>query len=348
MSNPPRLGFGIIGVGMIANYHCLAIREAKGAHLVGVAARTAESVKVFAEKNAVNFSTTDVEALVNRSDIDVVCITTPSGSHLEPALAAIRAGKHVIIEKPIEINLERADALLAAADKAGVKVAAIFQSRFGQGARTVKRAIDEGRLGRLVLTSAYVKWHRTAQYYTGWKGSLKIDGGGALMNQGIHAVDLLQWFVGLPAEVSGYVSRCVHTGIEAEDTASAALRFASGALGTIEASTAFWPGWSRRIEICGEKGSICLEDDRIVKWEFLETKPEDDLIRNAPLDEKMRSGSGAPNQISHYGHLLQIQDMIDAIQEKRPLAIDGRAGRNAVALIRAIYDSAARKCPVSL
>lgn len=348
MSNLPRLGFGIVGVGMIANYHCQAIREAKGAELIGVAARTPESVKAFAEKNAVNFYTTDIEALVKRSDINVVCITTPSGSHLEPALAAIRAGKHVIIEKPIEITLERTDALLDAADKAGVKVAAIFQSRFGSGARTVKAALEAGRLGGLVLGSAYVKWHRNAQYYTGWKGSLKIDGGGALINQGIHAVDLLQWFVGLPSEVTGYVSRCVHKGIEAEDTACASLKFASGALGTIEASTALWPGWSRRIEICGEKGSICLEDDRIVKWEFLESAPEDEAIRNTPMDEKMKSGSGAPNQISHYGHLLQIQDMIDAIQLNRPLAIDGRAGRNAVSLIRAIYDSASKHTPISL
>ncbi len=348
MSNTPELGFGIVGVGMIANYHCLAIREAKGSRMVGVAARTPASVKAFAEKNSVGFSTTSVEELVKRPDIDVVCITTPSGSHLEPALVAINAGKHVIIEKPIEITLERTDALLAAADKAGVKVAAIFQSRFGEGARTVKKAIDSGRLGRLVLASAYVKWHRSTEYYTGWKGSLKIDGGGALMNQGIHAVDLLQWFVGLPAEVSGYVSRCVHKGIEAEDTACASLRFASGALGSIEASTALWPGWSRRIEICGEKGSICLEDDRIVKWEFRDALPEDDAIRNAPVDEKMRSGSGAPNQISHYGHLLQIQDMIDSIQSKRALAIDGKAGRNAVALIRAIYDSAEKHTPISL
>jgi len=144
------------------------------------------------------------------------------------------------------------------------------------------------------------------------------------------------------------VSRCVHKGIEAEDTACASLRFASGALGSIEASTALWPGWSRRIEICGEKGSICLEDDRIVKWEFRDALPEDDAIRNAPVDEKMRSGSGAPNQISHYGHLLQIQDMIDSIQSKRALAIDGKAGRNAVALIRAIYDSAEKHTPISL
>jgi UDP-N-acetyl-2-amino-2-deoxyglucuronate dehydrogenase len=181
-TSAPTYGFGIVGAGMIAGFHAEAIAHANGARLAGVASRNPESARAFASEHAVPFATGNVEELVQRPDIDVVCITTPSGAHLEPALAAIRAGKHILVEKPIEITDERAAELLKAADAAGVKVAPIFQARFGDGARALKAAIDAGRFGRLVLASAYVKWHRSKEYYTGWKGTLNLDGGGALIN----------------------------------------------------------------------------------------------------------------------------------------------------------------------
>jgi predicted dehydrogenase len=349
MSSSPPVGFGLIGTGMIAEYYARAIAETQGGVLVGVAGRSEAKTRAFAAKAGIGFWTTSIEALVARPDIAVVCIATPSGAHLEPALEAVRAGKHLVVEKPLEITVERVDALLAAAAAAGVLVAAIFQSRFGPGARTVKAALDAGRFGRLVLASAYVKWHRTAEYYRdSWHGTKALDGGGALMNQGIHAVDLLQWFAGMPAEVFGWTTRRVHTGIEAEDTAAAALRFPGGALGAIEASTALFPGWARRLEICGELGSAALEDDRIAKWDFRAPDPQDEAVRNAVPDASMRSGSGAPNQISHQGHRLQIQDLIDALHGHRAPAIDGRSARNAVVLIRAIYASAESGRPVAL
>ena len=342
MSSRPSstLGFGIIGVGMIADFHAQAIAHTRGGRLVGVATRNPENARAFAKKHHVEFATTSVEELVARPDIQVVCVTTPSGAHLEPALAAVRAGKHVVVEKPIEITTERADELLQAADTARVKVSPIFQARFGEGARTIKAAIDAGRFGRLVLASAYVKWHRSREYYTGWKGSLKLDGGGALINQAIHGIDLLQWFAGLPAEVFCWSTRRVYTHIEAEDTATASLRYPDGALGAIEASTALWPGWQRRIEICGEKGSAMLEDDHISHWDFQDAKPGDDVIRAKKVDAKMRSGASAPGAISFEGHRRQIQDLIDAVHENRPVAIDGHEARKAVALIRAMYRSA--------
>lgn len=342
------LGFGIVGIGMIADFHAQAIAATTGGRLAGIATRNADNARAFAQKRSVPFFTTSVDELVKRPDVDVVCITTPSGAHLEPALAAIRAGKHVIIEKPIEITTQRADELLAAAEKAKVQVAPIFQSRFGDGARKVKAALDAGRFGRLVLASAYVKWHRTAQYYTGWKGTAKLDGGGALINQAIHAVDQLVWFAGLPAEVSGFKTRRVHTGIESEDTAAAVLRFGDGALGTIEASTALWPGWSRRIELCGEHGSVVLEDDRLARWEFREAQPEDDAIRAAGAINALGSGASNPAAISFEGHRRQIQDLIDAVRGGRAPALDGREGRKAVALVRAIYESAESGRPVRL
>jgi predicted dehydrogenase len=278
----------------------------------------------------------------------VVCITTPSGAHLEPALTAVRAGKHLVVEKPIEITTERADELLRAADAAGVKVSPIFQARFGEGARTVKAALEAGRFGRLVLASAYVKWHRSAEYYTGWKGSLKLDGGGALINQAIHGIDLLQWFAGLPAEVFCWNTRRIYERIEGEDTATASLRYPDGALGAIEASTALWPGWQRRIEICGENGSAMLEDDHITQWRFRDEQAGDEMIRAKKIDAKMRSGASEPGAISFEGHRRQIQDLIDAVRENRPVAIDGHEARKAVALIRGLYRSAETGVPVKL
>lgn len=340
MSTSP-LGFAIVGTGMIAGYHAQAITQTPGAKLVGVVSRSPDKGPAFAAKHGIPVITATVDEMVARPDVHVINVTTPSGAHLEPALVAIRAGKHVVVEKPVETTPARVDQINAAADQAGVKVAAIFQGRFGSGAQTVKATVDAGRLGRLVLASAYVKWHRTVEYYkTPWKGTWDLDGGGALMNQAIHGVDLLQWFAGLPAEVTGRIARRVHTGIQADDTTVATLLFPDGALGTIEASTALWPGWSRRIELCGEQGSICLEDDYIAKWDFTKAEPGDEAIRNAKRNDALGSGAGVPGGISIAGHLRQIGDLVAAIRENRAPAIDGREGRKAVALVHAIYESA--------
>jgi len=347
MSSSTELGFGIIGSGTIAHFHALAINDTTGARLVGVASRNATTARALAEKHGAPFHTTEVDELVARPDIHVICIATPSGAHLEPALAAIRAGKHLVIEKPLEITVERIDAVLTAAQSAGVVVAPIFQARFGANVRHLKTAIETGRLGRLVLASAYIKWHRPAAYYQGWKGSRALDGGGAAMNQGIHGIDLLQWLAGMPVEVFGHTARRVHTAIESEDTAVATLRYADGALGTLEASTALYPGWSRRIEIGGEHGSVCLEDDTLTKWDFREAQPGDEAIRDAATDTALGSGASDPKAISHQGHLRQIQDLVNHLRDGTPLGIDGPEARKAVSLIRALYDSAELGRPVT-
>ena len=348
MSPHAELGFGIIGTGFVADYHAQAIKATPGARLVGVADLAEASLRRFAEKNAVGFTTTHVEELVARPDIQVICITTPSGAHLEPALAAIRAGKHIVVEKPVEVTLRRVDELLRAADQAHVRVTAIFQNRFYPGAKAVKAAIDRGRFGRFVLASAYVKWHRDREYYRDNRhGKLSIDGGGALMNQAIHAIDLLQWFVGMPAEVSGWTTRCVHQALEVEDTAAAVLRFPGGALGTLEASTALFPGWARRLEVCGGHGSVVREDDRIVRWDFREKLEGDDTMVAPDAGDASRTGAGTPT-ISNQGHIMQIQDMAAAIRGGRPPTIDGREGRKAVAIIEAVYRSTAANAPVKI
>jgi len=278
----------------------------------------------------------------------VACILTPSGLHLEPALQAIRAGKHLLVEKPLEISLERVDAMLDAADAAGVNVECIFQARFTEGARALKAALEAGRFGRLCLCSAYIKWHRGAQYYKGWKGTLNIDGGGAVINQSIHAVDLLQWLVGMPAEIFAWKTRRVHLGIEAEDTACATLRFPDGAMGSIEATTAAWPGWERRIEICGEFGSVALEDEKVVRWDFRDARPEDAEILAQAAKNTASTGAGASNIIGFEGHQRQIEQMVIALRNGAPMPIAGRAARNSVALVRALYDSAEQGRPIRI
>jgi predicted dehydrogenase len=340
--------FGIIGTGAIAPFHAKAIQSIEGAQLVGVASRTVESAQRFASEHRIPIVAENATQLAQHPDIDAIAITTPSALHREPALAAIAAGKHLMIEKPIDATVEGTDEILAAAKKQGVLVASIFQARFGDGARALKAALDAGRFGRLVLCSAYVKWHRTASYYTGWKGKLALDGGGAVINQAIHAVDLLQWFAGMPSEVFAWTTRCVHTNIESEDTACAALRFANGALGTIEASTALWPGWSRRVEICGEFGSAAMEDDDIARWDFRDAQPQDEAIRNTRESGAMGSGASAPMAIGFEGHLRQFEDFVEAIRDNRQPIIDGLEARKAVALVRAIYESAERGTVVKL
>lgn len=351
MSAANTIGFGIVGTGMIANYHAKAIKALSEKHdirVVGALDSVLDRARDFAQKNDVPFYTDSAEAFFANPDIQIVCITTPSGAHLEPALQAIRAGKHLIVEKPLEITVERVDTLLAEARKANVKVAAIFQARLSRGAVALKQAIDAGRFGRLSLCSAYIKWHRSAAYYTGWKGTLQMDGGGAVINQAIHAIDLLQWLAGMPSDIFAWKTRRVHLDIEAEDTACAALRFASGALGTIEATTAVYPGWERRIEICGEFGCAAIEDDRIVRWDFRDPTPADAALLSSPENASSGSGASAPDQINFEGHQRQIEDMVLSLRNETPLLIDGAQARNTVALVRALYESAESGLPVKL
>ena len=345
------IGFGLVGTGVIAHNHAQAIKALAERHnlkLVGVLGRSEAKAREFADKYAIPFALDDAEAFFAHPDIDVVCILTPSGMHLAPALQAIEAGKNLLVEKPLEINLGRVDSLLDAADSAGVSVECIFQARFTEGARVLKAAIEAGRFGRLCLCSAHIKWHRSAAYYTGWKGTLNTDGGGAVINQSIHAIDLLQWLVGMPSEIFAWKTRRVHLDIEAEDTACAALRFPDGAMGTIEATTAAWPGWERRIEICGEFGSVALEDEKVVRWDFRDPRPEDaEILANAARNTTS-TGAGASNIIGFEGHQRQIEQMVIALRNGLPMPVGGRAARNSVALVRALYESAEQGKPIRL
>ena len=335
-------GFGIIGCGMIANFHARAIRDIEGAQLVACYNPTApKAEKLAAEYGCTAY--TDLEKMLAHPGLDIVTIGSPSGSHMEPCLAAAQAGKHVIVEKPLDVTLDRCDQMIAACEKAGVKLATIFPSRYHASSRLMKRAVDAGRFGKLALGDAYVKWYRTQQYYDSgaWRGTWKLDGGGALMNQAIHSVDLLLWLMGPVAEVSAHTTTLAHERIEVEDVAVASLRFANGALGVIEATTAGFPGSLKKIELTGSTGTAILEEEDIIKWHFAEPTEEDERIRQEMLG-KTKTGGGAadPAAIGHQAHAALFRDVLDAIDYNRPLSIDGAEGRKSVELILAVYESA--------
>ena len=262
---------------------------------------------------------------------------------MEPALAAAKAGKHVIVEKPLEVTLKRCDAIIDACDKAGVTLATIFPSRFHESAQLMKRAVEQGRFGQLTIGDAYVKWYRTQQYYDSgaWRGTWALDGGGALMNQAIHSVDLLLWLMGPVAEVTAHTATLAHQRIEVEDVAMATLRFANGALGVIEATTAAYPGELKRIAIHGSEGSAVLEEEDLKTWAFIKPTARDKALLER-MAGKTQTGGGAadPAAIGHHGHTAMFKDVLKAIGSgSRPL-IDGPEGRRSVEVILAIYKAA--------
>ena len=333
--------FGIIGCGMIAKFHARAIQDA-GGELVACY----DHIPQAAENIAKEFGATayhSLDGLLTDSKVEIVTIGTPSGAHCEPAVAAARAGKHVIVEKPLEITLRRCDAIIDACDKAGVTLSTIFPSRFHDSSIKIKNAITANRFGRLTLGDAIVKWYRTQGYYDSgaWRGTWELDGGGALMNQAIHSVDLLTWLMGPIVEVRAQSALLAHERIAVEDTAVATVQFANGALGVIEATTAAYPGYLKRIEIHGAAGSAVLEEEDIIKWDFAESIPDDAAIREA-MTNRLSGGGGAadPAAIGHHGHARQFADVLNAIQAGRQPLIDGPEGRRSVEIILAIYKAA--------
>lgn len=336
------IGFGIIGAGMISRFHAKAISEVKGAKLIACCDNTLSKAEAVAQE----FGCTpydSVEAMVADPNVDAVTIATPSGAHMEPAVIAAKAGKHVIVEKPLEITLKRCDKIIDACEKAGVKLAAIFPSRFHDSSKLLKGAVDAQRFGRITLGDAYVKWFRTQQYYDSgaWRGTWALDGGGALMNQAVHTVDLLSWLMGPVEEVQAFTATLAHDRIEVEDVATATLRFASGALGVIEATTAAFPGYLKRIELHGSEGSAVLEEEDIKAWDFAK-KLRSDAAVHRQIGSRKSTGGGAadPSAIGHHGHMLQIQDFVEAIRKDRAPAVDGPEGRKSIEIILAIYQSA--------
>jgi UDP-N-acetyl-2-amino-2-deoxyglucuronate dehydrogenase len=345
-------GFGLIGCGMIAEFHTRAIAEIAGSRVVAVFDQFESSAQRIAGLAGGDCQVhTNVDAMLAHPELDVVCVCTPSGSHMEPAVKAAQAGKHVVVEKPLEITLPRCDAIIRACDEAGVRLCTIFPSRFTAANLALKTAIDTGRFGRLSLGDTYVKWWRTQEYYDsgGWRGTWQLDGGGALMNQAIHNVDLIQWLMGDVESVYALTATVAHLRIEVEDTAVAVLRYKNGALGVIEAATSAFPGLRKRTEIHGDRGSARVEQDDITLWDFQMKIPSDSEIHaTMAATSGFKAGASDPRGITHIGHRDQLSDFLQAIDEGRSAFVDGREGRKSVEIIRAVYHSAKTGAPVSI
>ncbi len=328
-------GIGLVGIGMIAGVQAEAIKRLSTTRLVAVCTRDAGRAKEFAAQYGVT-PYTDYQKFLAHPELDLVSVCTPSGTHADLGIEAAAAGRHVLVEKPIEVNLARADALIEACDKHGVKLGVIFQSRFLPSVQAIREAVEGGRLGRLMLADAFVKWFREPQYYApgSWHGTLALDGGGALINQAIHTVDLLRWIVGPVERVAAFKGALRYPHLEGEDTLVASLRFANGALGMIEAATSAKPGFKRRLELSGERGTIILEGDSIATWAVDGEEPP-------PLvSEQLTDGSANPAAISCEGHRRQIAEMVEAIAADRLPLLDGREGRKSLQLVEAIYAAA--------
>jgi predicted dehydrogenase len=329
---------------MIARFHARALADVPGTKLIALVSRSAANARKVCEAVSVQAEISEqLGPVLARPDVHIVIITTPSGAHLEPAVAAAQAGKHVVVEKPLEITLERCDRIIAACDQNRVKLCTIFPSRFGDANMALKAAVQAGRFGRLTLGETACKWWRPQSYYDegGWKGTLALDGGGALMNQAIHNVDLLQWIMGPVSDISGFTATLAHERIEVEDTAVACLHFANGALGVIQATTSVYPGLPKTIAIHGDKGSAVIEQDDVLRWEFTPETADDRAIKEKFAQKTGASGgSNNPAAISHVGHARQLNDFVQAIKAGRPPLVDGREGRRAVEIILAIYRSA--------
>lgn len=340
--------FGIVGCGAIAPWHVNGIAGAKGASLVAVC----DCIREKADKLAGGIGHikvyTDYHEMLRDPDVDAVCICTPSGMHADMAVLAAKAGKHVLTEKPADITLENIDCMIAACRKANVKLGVIFQRRTSPLWRTIKETIESGGLGRVVLGDAYCKYFRGQGYYDSgeWRGTWQLDGGGALMNQGIHIIDMLRWIMGPVESVFAYTGHLVRN-IEVEDTAVATLKFTGGAFGVIEGTTSVTPGLDHRVEFHGETGTIRVEGERIVEWSV----PGVELCigeGSGGVDIKAGTSASSPTVIDTEGHRLQIEDLADAIREDRAPIVTGEEARKAVEVVLSIYESAKTGMPVTL
>jgi predicted dehydrogenase len=351
-SGAPERGFGIVGTGVIAAMHAAAIATLPRARLAAVTDVADGAAAAFAAARGCA-AEPGLDQLLARPDVDVVCVCVPSGLHAEVGIRAARAGKHLVVEKPIDVTLAAADRLIEAARAAGVALTVISQHRFDPGLIELKRLLGDGALGRLVLAEASTKWYRTQAYYdsAGWRGTWALDGG-SLMNQGIHYVDLLRWCMGPVTEVTAVCATQAHQ-VEVEDTALAIVRFGSGAVGTILSSTAAYPGFPQRLEITGTDGTVIVEDGRIVRRAFgvqaTAGVPGDDAGPDAGAVGAAAVGAAAdPAAIEVASHAAQIADLLAAVEEGRAPAVDGQAGRDALEIVRAVYESARTGAPVRL
>lgn len=331
--------WGVVGCGNIARFHAKAIQELDGVRLVACVSRSEGSAKKFAQEFGICWYSTLDELLDN---VDVISVCTPSGSRKDIVLKAASKGVHVITEKPIEVSLSAIDQMIEAAKRHGVMLGCIFQSRFGKAEQELKKLLDAGKLGRIVLGEVDVRWFRSQEYYESadWRGTWKYDGGGALMNQSIHSIDLLQWYLGPVTRIFGWAKTLARQ-IEVEDTAVAVLEFQSGALGVIKGCTSIAPGFARKLGIYGLKGSAEIVGETLVYYDFQTPKGE-------VLVAEEGDTSSDPMAFPYQNHKRQLADFLNAVREGRAPLVDGKEARKSVEIVLGIYKASKEGTVVKL
>jgi predicted dehydrogenase len=330
---------GIIGGGNISETHARAAREIDGVEIAAIHGNNRDKAARLAQiYGGVVYE--DLDNFLEHKPMDLVMIGSPSGLHAEHGIAAARCGLHVLVEKPIDITTARADLLINECERAEVKLGICFQDRVAPDIVRLKELVDAGRLGKPILVSGRVKWYRPPEYYKGsrWRGSRALDGGGALMNQGVHTVDLLLWLMGDVQRVAGKIITALHD-IEVEDTVVATLEFANGAIGTLEAGTSVYPGYPRRVELTGSEGTIILQDNKIIAVDLRD--PGEDIVRPQSVSNEETNNQSATSPVVSdvRGHRRILEDFLRAIETDSKPVCDGYEARRSVELVQAIYES---------
>ncbi len=326
----------VVGCGAIGPTHARSLQGIENGQLVAVCDIIAERAQKVADQYPGVAVYTDFDTMLKECDFDILHVCLPSGMHADFGCAGAKAGKHIITEKPIDVTLEAADRLIKTCKDCGVTLSTISQHRFDPDIAKLKEWVDEGKLGRLTTGCSHTKWYRSQEYYDSgdWRGTWALDGGGALMNQSVHYVDMLQHMMGEVDEVSAVWGTLTHERIEVEDIVLATLKFKSGALGILEGNTTCYPGFSTRLDVYGTKGGVVIEGDQLKEYRF---EGEKWTFDPSKVEEKGGAGSAA---IRGNSHQRQIQDVINAINEGRQPKITGESARHPLAVILAVYESA--------
>jgi predicted dehydrogenase len=358
----PRLRFAVVGCGHIGQAHIRALRQLEDrAELVAVADVVPERAAAFAKDYGVD-AISCLEETLARPDIDAVTLGTPSGLHGDQLIKALEAGKHVIVEKPLDVSVDVAKRMLEAERRSDRTAMVVSQMRYAPASQAVHNAARSGAFGNLTSGTVTMPWWRSQSYYDSgdWRGTWAMDGGGALMNQAIHVIDLFRWFLGTPVEVYAWSGQLAHERIEVEDTAVAVVRFENGALGTVHGSTAAYPGASRRIQVHGDRGSAIMDDTRLSYFHsagadatdmpYGSRGEENQAAQILPDQHELPSRRPAadPTDPSMTSHAVQFRDFIDAVEEARSPLVTLTEGAKTLALIQAIYESARAGQPVKV
>lgn len=331
-----QLGVALIGCGSISHVHMAALKEIDLVNICGVWAARPELRLEFADKHSVSVYES-YEEVLDDPQVNTVIITLPPGIHVDYGVKAAAAGKNVVLEKPMDINVAKCRALIDSCHQNGVKLAVIYQNRFTKAAQTVKRALEQELLGKVFLADAYVKWYRSPEYYTSnaWRGTWDLEGGGALINQAIHTIDLVQWFMGGAKQVTGIIRTVTHQ-IETEDLGIALVEYNNGAIGVIEGSTAVVPGFKERVELHGTKGTIILEGGNIKEWKVAGCEEGDYVAK-----QKVIYGDTNSPALTNDNHLAQLREIFQAFSVGKEPMVNGEEGLKSLEIVRAVYDSSA-------